>query len=58
LGFTKPPGNCKPKSIKNLHTKKKKECKFNTKDSHQIIREGEKRPTKGNPITTKMAIRR
>ena len=42
LGFTKPHGNCKPKSIKNIHTKKKKECKYNTKDSHQIIREQKK----------------
>ena len=25
-----------------MHTKKKKECKYNTKDSHQIIREQKK----------------
>ena len=43
------------KSIIDIHTKKKKELKHNTKDSHQITREGnkrgkeEKRPTKTNP---------
>ena len=41
------------KSVKDTHTKKKKECKHNTKDSHHITRKqkekGEKRPTKRNP---------
>ena len=36
-----------------IHTKKKKESKHNTKDSHQITREQKrkegKRPTKTNP---------
>ena len=40
------------KSIIDIHTKKKKESKQNTKDSHQITREqkwkGKKRPTKTN----------
>ena len=42
------------KSIIDIHTKKKKESKHNTKDSHQIIRrenkrgKEEKRPTKTN----------
>ena len=43
------------KSTRDIHTKKKKESKHNTKDSHQITREEhkrgreEKRPTKTNP---------
>ena len=45
----------KQKSIIDIHTKKKMESKRNTKDSHQITREknkrrkSEKRPTKTNP---------
>ena len=43
------------KSIIDTHTKKKKQYKHNTKDSHQITREEnkigreEKRPAKTNP---------
>ena len=51
------------KSIIDIHTKRKKEAKPNTKDSHQITREEnqrrkeKKRPTKTNPKTiNKMAI--
>ena len=53
--ITKPQGNSNQKSTMDIHTKKKKECKRNTKDSQQIIREEnkrrkeEKRPTKTNP---------
>ena len=43
------------KSIIDIHTKKKEESKHNSRDSHQITREenkrrkGNKRPTKTNP---------
>ena len=43
------------KSTIDIHTKRKKECKHNTKDSHQITREGnkrgreEERPSKTTP---------
>ena len=45
----------KQKSIIDVHTKKKEESKYNSKDSHQITREenkkqrGGKKPTKTNP---------
>ena len=39
----KPHGNHKPKIIEDTHTKKRKESKHNTKDSHQIISEESKR---------------
>ena len=53
------------KSIINTQTKKKKESKHNTKDSHQITgeenkrrRKGKKKPYKSNPKTiNKLAIR-
>ena len=46
------------KFIIDINTKKKKKSKHNTKNSHQIIKEGEKRLTKTNPKTIKkMAIR-
>ena len=51
----KPHGNHKPKSIIGIHTQKKLESKHNSKDSHQITREENKRgkeekiPAKTNP---------
>ena len=46
----KPQGNCKLKICKRYKHKKKKESKHNTKYSHQITREenkkGKKTPTK------------
>ena len=42
----KPHGNHKPKIIEDTHTKKRKESKHNTKDSHQITREDNKRRRK------------
>ena len=49
------------KSIVDIHTKKKKESKHNTKDSHKIIREqkkGEKKNYKDKSKTiNKMAVR-
>ena len=50
------------KSIIDIHTKKKKEFKHNTKDSHQIIREEnkrgkeEKRPTPPPPAKKKNTL--
>ena len=47
-------GTTNQKSTIDIHTKKKKESKHNTKDSHQIIKEEnkrgreEKRPTEKN----------
>ena len=43
------------KSILDIHPKKKKKSKYNTKDSHQVTKKrtkeerGRKRPTKTNP---------
>ena len=55
-GIQKSHGNHKQKSIIDIHTKKEKESKHNTKNSHKITREekrrrrkGEKRPAKTNP---------
>ena len=48
-------GTTNQKSTIDMHIKKKKQSKHNTKDSHQIIREAnkrgreEKRPAKTNP---------
>ena len=46
-------GTANQKPTIDTHTKKKKQSKHNTKDSHQITREkkrkGKKRPTKTNP---------
>ena len=57
-------GTANQKSTTNIHTKKKKKSKANTKDSHQIIREENKRgreeeKTYKNKYKTinKMAIR-
>ena len=53
--ISKPHGNHKPKTYSKYTQKKEKESKHNTKISHQIIREenkrgrGEKRPAKTNP---------
>ena len=38
------------KSITDIHTKKKKESKHNTKDSYQIIREENKRGKEENDL--------
>ena len=46
-------GNHKPKSRIDTHTKKRKESKHNTKDSHQIIRKGSKRRRKEQKRTRK-----
>ena len=48
-------GTANPKTATDTQTKKKRQPKHNTKDSHQITREEnkrgreEKRPTKRNP---------